>query len=391
MINNKQKKSKRKICVVLTNRVHYARQKDLIFRLRRDKRVELQLVIGGSIVVPKYGDRIYREIRDNNFPICEVLHTVVEGGNNIAMAKTAGLALLEFTTTFGRLSPDVVLIRGDRFEMLAAAIAAAYLNIPVAHIEGGDLSGTIDESVRHAITKLAHIHFTTHEEAKDRVVRMGEDPDYVFNFGSPDAEFARLVKKKPKKEAVSKTATGADFDSSEQYILVMYHPVTTESDNYEHAKLLLETVSSLKEQVLWFWPNMDAGTDDVSKAIRMFREHKKGHRLTFIKELPPEDFISLMKYSSCVVGNSSSGIKETSVLGVPAVDIGSRQQNRLRSKNVLKARFSRKDIIAKIEKQIAHGPYEPSDIYYRKDTSRNIADTLVKIKLYVQKKFNDNV
>src|SRR5437867_9054963 len=184
---------KRRICFPITSRAYYGRSQLLIRKLHSHPSLELELMLGGSILLDKYSRHIADDIEAGGFTISASLFNVIEGGNHVAMAKTACLTALEFTNGLDALDPDVVVICGDRFEQLAIAMAAAYLNKTVAHIEGGDVSGSIDESVRHAITKLAHVHFVTNAEAERRVLAMGEDPQYVFNTGSLDVELAADV------------------------------------------------------------------------------------------------------------------------------------------------------------------------------------------------------
>src|SRR5215510_682974 len=184
---------KRRICFPITSRAYYGRSQLLIKTLHQDPRVELELMLGGSILLDKYSRHVADDIEAAGFSIAASLFNVIEGGNHVAMAKTACLTALEFTNGLHAVDPDVVVICGDRFEQLAIAMSAAYLNTTIAHIEGGDRSGSIDESVRHAITKLAHIHFVTNDDAHRRVLAMGEDPGYVFNSGSLDVELAAQV------------------------------------------------------------------------------------------------------------------------------------------------------------------------------------------------------
>src|SRR3954453_12722972 len=190
----KQPKSgRRRICFPFTSRAYYGRSQLLLQKLQEHPGVELELMLGGSILLDKYSRHIADDIEAGGFTISASLFNVIEGGNHVAMAKTACLTALEFTNGFHAADPDIVIICGDRFEQLAIAMAAAYLNKTIAHIEGGDVTGSIDESVRHAITKLAHIHFVTNEDARRRVLAMGEDPRYVFNTGSLDVELAARV------------------------------------------------------------------------------------------------------------------------------------------------------------------------------------------------------
>ena len=314
----------------------------------------------------------------------------LEGGNTVAMAKTTGVGIMEFTTAFDNLQPDVVVLRADRYEVIAAAIAAAYLNISVAHIEGGDVTGTIDESVRHAITKLSHIHFPTNVAARQRIIRMGEHPKYVFNVGSADVEFVARNRFRVSEKLINYLGVGDVIDIHKPFLVVMQHPVTSEvGQNRKHINETLHAIHELGIPTIWFWPNVDAGTDEISKGIRSFREEENPHHMRFLKYLPPEQFIGLLKRSTCLVGNSSSGIKECSYLGVPAVNIGTRQHGRLKARNVVDVGYVKAAIKRAIKKQVAHGPYRRSTLYYRKNTSETIARILTRVALYSQKKFID--
>lgn len=371
------------------NRIHYARQKYLLTLLKKNPNIELQLVVGGSVLLEKYGQQFLPAIKNDGFEVHETLFNVIDGGNHTVMAKTAALTGLEFANSLHKLNPDIVLIRGDRFEQLAIAMVSAYMNKTIAHIEGGDVTGTIDESVRHAITKLAHIHFVTNDDARKRIIQMGENPAMVFNVGSPDVEFASLVQKKLNPRIINDLGTGHIIDFQKPYIVVMQHPVTTEKDNRSHAETLLRVIDDLNMQVVWFWPNSDAGTEEISKAIRQYRElgKIKHDKIRFITDILPEDFIALLRGAQALIGNSSAGIKECSYLGIPVVNIGSRQQNRLRGPNVADANHDKIAIKKAIAKQLARGPYPASAIYHQPDTSKSIVGHLSKVALYQQKKF----
>lgn len=371
------------------NRVHYARQKRLLSLLHKNPKLELQLVVGGSVLLDKYGERFLPAIEKEGFHVGDALYNVIEGGNHVTMAKTAGLTALEFSNSLHKLNPDIVLIRGDRFEQLAIAMVAAYLNKTIAHIEGGDVTGTIDESVRHAITKLAHIHFVTNDAARSRVIQMGENPACVFNVGSPDVEFAALVKNNVDASVVNGIGTGHSIDFAKPYLMIMFHPVTTEKENQKHMETLLETIDAAKMQAVWFWPNSDAGTNEMAHAIRMYRERGKlkHNQIRFVTDLLPENFIALLRGAQCLVGNSSAGIKESSYLGIPVVNVGTRQHNRLKGPNVCDAGYEKKDIASAIKSQLAHGPYRASNLYFKPDTSKKIVEILGKIPLQTQKKF----
>ena len=300
---------KRRICFPLTNRAYYGRSQLLIRKLHAHPEIELELMLGGSILLDKYSQHIADDIEAGGFTISASLFNVIEGGNHVAMAKTACLTALEFTNGLHAISPDVVIICGDRFEQLAIAMAAAYLNLTVAHIEGGDVSGSIDESVRHAITKLAHIHFVTNEDARRRVLAMGEDPGYVFNTGSLDVELASRVDTVLAGDRVNSHGVGHAVDISQPFLMVIQHPVTTERDNREHLETTLRAVAMLDMPTLWFWPNPDAGTAEMAESLRHFREQHGAatEKMRFITNVPADEFVAMLRQAACLIGNSSAG------------------------------------------------------------------------------------
>jgi len=221
---------------------------------------------------------------------------------------------------------------------------------------------------------------------------MGENPKYVFNVGSPDVEFVATVPKSFDGSVVNKIGVGTNIDLNKDFVIVMYHPVTTENQNRKNTETLLETVDKINVPAVWFWPNHDAGTAEIAKAIRVFRESDKirNDNIRFVTDILPEDFVGLLRGSKALIGNSSAGIKECSYLGVPVVNIGSRQQGRLRGPNVLDASNDPKEIKQAITKQLKHGPYKRSDVYFKPDTSKNIVSILSKSGLYTQKKFYES-
>jgi len=386
-----QDKGKRRICFPITSRAYYGRSQLLLKKLQEHPGVELELMLGGSILLDKYSRHIADDIEAGGFTISTSLFNVIEGGNHVAMAKTACLTALEFTNGFHAADPDVVVICGDRFEQLAIAMAAAYLNKTIAHIEGGDVTGSIDESVRHAITKLAHIHFVTNDDAHRRVLAMGEDPKYVFTTGSLDVEVASQVATPITSEIVNGYGVGHEIDISQPFLLVIQHPVTTERENRRHVEDTLRAVAALDMPAIWIWPNPDAGTGEMADRLRHFRENEPGdvRNMRFITDLPVSHFIALLKTTACLIGNSSAGIKECSYLGTPVVNIGARQQGRLHSDNVVHSGYDRGEILAAARGQIAHGRYGPSHLYYRPGASQAMVDVLAGAELYTQKRFCD--
>lgn len=379
----------RRVCVPITSRAYYGRSRSMLQKLRDHPSIDLQIVLAGSILLDKYGKNLLESIRASNLPIAGTLFNVVEGGNHVAMAKTACLTALEFTNMFYTSDPDIVLIVGDRYEQLAIAMAAAYLNKTIAHIEGGDSTGSIDESVRHAITKLAHIHFVTNEDAVRRVLRMGESPDYVFNTGSLDIEQAAEVDESIDIGCVNRYGVGHRIDTNQPFLMVIQHPIATTTDNRTLVHATIRAVAETGMQAVFFWPNPDAGTDEVADALRNYRESAgKGlDRFRFITNLQEDEFITLLRRTACLVGNSSAGIKEASFLGTPTVNIGLRQQGRLAGPNVQHVDHDAGAIRAAIVRQVEHGPYERSLLYHKPGTSAKIADALATVELYTQKRF----
>ena len=389
-----KQKSLRKICFVMTSFIHYSRNMLIIEELKKRKDVELHLAIGGTALLSRYVSKLaslralleadgFTNIHDVSFNL--------EGDSVVTKAKTTGLGTIEFAHLFGDIKPDVVVVRGDRFEVLSAALAATYMNIPVAHIEGGDLSGSLDESTRHAITKLSHIHFATNEDARKRIIRMGEHKKYVFNFGSPDIDVVKMISKKGSHTDLNQTGSGAFFDSKQKYLMVMYHPVNSEVNKIsEQTRELLRAIHELNMQTIWFWPNVDAGSEDISHELRVFNNDVKDHKIRFMRYLPPKKFTTILLNAQCLIGNSSAGIKECSYLGIPVVNIGTRQNNRLKGKNVMTVPHKRNAIKKAVTMQVRTGRYESSDLYLGKNTSKNIATTLATIPLYIQKKFHSH-
>jgi UDP-hydrolysing UDP-N-acetyl-D-glucosamine 2-epimerase len=360
------------------------------------KDVELHIVLGGVAISPRFVSSRFnlKEIlkKEGHKNIHEV-HINMEGDDLVVKAKTVGIGIIEFSSIFYYIKPDLVVVRGDRFEMLAAAVAAANMNITLAHIEGGDVSGTIDESIRHSITKLSHYHFATNEKSKERIIRMGENKERTFNFGSPDVEVVKKISKSilpVKKVKLEKVGSGSEFDENKNFLMVMYHPVTSELDLIsKNVRNLIEVIHEMGVQTLWFWPNYDAGAEKISHELRKFKDMTEDHKIKFLRYLPPHEFLSLLSKTKCFIGNSSSGIKECSYLGIPVVDIGSRQNGRLKPKNVINCGNEKQEIKEAIEKQIKKGRCESLNIYDCDGTSKKICKVLASCNLIVQKKFED--
>lgn len=380
----------RKVCVVITARPSYSRVRSLLAAVREHPDLELQTVVAASALLDRYGNA-HRVIEEEGFPIDRRVYMILEGENLVTSAKSTGLGIAELATVFDNLAPDVVVTVGDRFETMATAVSAAYLNIPLAHVQGGEVTGSIDEKVRHAITKLSDHHFVSTPGARERVVRMGERADRVHVTGCPSIDVAVEVMSHPRlptQELFDRFGgVGDTLDLSNGYVVVLQHPVTTEyAASRRHVEETLYAVAESELPALWFWPNVDAGSDGTSKGIRHFRETHRLPHVHFFKNLPPEEFLRVVRSSRCIVGNSSVAIRECSFLGVPAVNVGTRQQGRERGRNVIDVDYDRHAIRAAMEKQVQQGSFESDPLYGDGQAGRRIADLLVDVELSVEKR-----
>ena len=381
--------TRRRVCVVVNSRANYARIKSVLKLIQGHADLDLLLIVGASALLHRFGSAV-NVIREDGFePDC-VVHSILEGETPTTMAKSTGLGIVELATHFENLKPDVVLTVADRFETIATAIAASYMNIPVAHTQGGEVSGSIDESVRHAVTKLSHIHFPATQRARDFLLRMGEPPETVHLTGCPSLDL--LVDSDlslPRDLFERYRGVGAVIDPSRPYIVVLQHPVTTEYGaglaQIGETLAAIERVSEQGMQVFWLWPNVDAGSEDVAKGLRMFRERRNPGYIHFFKNCSAEDYACLVNNAACLVGNSSSGIREGAFLGVPCVNVGSRQRARERGPNVIDAPHVAAEIVAAIERQLAHGRYESSSIYGDGRAGERITAVLAETPLSVHK------
>lgn len=380
--------NKRKIAVVITARPSYSRVKTVLSAIQAHPNLELQLVVAASALLDRYGSAVNYIVKDR-FEIAAKVFNVLEGENLTAAAKTTGIGILELSTVFDNLKPDIVVTVADRFETMATAIAASYMNIPLAHIQGGEVTGNIDEKVRHSITKLADYHFVASESAKERVVKLGENPDFVFNTGCPSIDLAKEVKENsdalPFNPYEKYGGVGATPDLSNGYLVVMQHPVTNEyQDSRKHIEATLAAVYQLNRPTLWFWPNVDAGADGTSTGIRAFREQHQLPNVHFFKNMEGKDFLHLLHHADCLIGNSSVGIRECAYLGVPVVNIGTRQNRRDRGSNVVDVTYDVQAIKSAIEERISSSK-QISNLYGGGDAGEQIAQLLEQLPLQFHK------
>lgn len=381
----------RKICVVITARPSYSRIKTALRAIKDHSQLELQLVVASSALLEKYGSAV-RYIEADGFKIDARVFNVLEGENLSAAAKTTGIGILELSTVFENLKPDIVMTVADRFETMATAISASYMNIPLAHIQGGEVTGNIDEKVRHAITKLADYHLVASKGARERVLRLGEDESMVFNTGCPSIDLAKEVQASPEMDFdpyEKYGGVGKLRDLDKGYYVVMQHPVTTEYvQARRHVEETLEAMREVNKPVLWFWPNVDAGADGTSNGIRAFRERNPDNPFHFFKNMEPKDFLRLLYNADALIGNSSVGIRECAFLGVPVVNIGVRQNSRERGNNVIDVSYNRESILKAIDAFDENERPKSSDIYGGGKAGLNIAQIMSEVPLRFHKTIN---
>lgn len=379
----------RKVCVVVTARPSYSRIKTALQAIAAHPELELQLVVAASALLDRYGNTV-AYIEKDGFEIAARVYMVLEGENLVTSAKSTGLGLVELATVFDNLRPDVVVTIADRYETMATAVAASYMNIPVAHVQGGEITGSIDEKVRHAVTKLSNLHFVASAKAGERVLRMGEPADTVFVTGCPSIDLTRELATNPGltfDPYAKYGGVGSQPPLDDGYLVVMQHPVTTEHGlARQHVWETLCAVRDLGLPTLWFWPNVDAGSDETAGGIRAFRERERPLNLHFFKNMASTDFLRLITNGRCLIGNSSVGIRESAYLGIPVVNIGSRQQGRERGGNVIDVAPNRAEIVAAVQHQVQNGRYPPNPIYGSGNAGQQIADLLATVPLTIEKR-----
>lgn len=373
----------KKICVVTGTRAEYGLLKPLIKRIDEDADVELQLVATGMHLSPEFG-LTYKEIEEDGYTITDKNEMLLSSDTPNGITKSIGLATIGFADIFTRIQPDIVVLLGDRFETYAAATSAIVHRIPIAHIGGGELTeGLIDEAIRHSITKMSMLHFTTTEEYRNRVIQMGEQRERVFNVGALGVENIKnqtLMAKDELEQSIG-------FSLSKPFVLVTYHPVTLEKDTARmQFENLLHALSEIgKYNVIFTKANADTDGRIINQLIDEYVKQKKENAIAFTS-LGMKRYLSAMKYAEMVIGNSSSGLIETPSFHIPTVNIGIRQQGRVKADSVIDCGYSKENIKEAVQEaeqmknsrylEIVHNPYEG------KDTSKDILDV---IKMYLSK------
>ena len=379
----------RKVCVVVGSRANYSSIKSAMCAIARHPDLELQTVVAASALLERYG-HVGQLVEQDGFTPAARVYMLIEGETPATMAKSTGLGLVELPTVLEQLRPDLVLTVGDRFETMATALAAAYMNIPLAHTMGGEVSGTIDESIRHAVTKFSHIHFPACAQARDRIIRLGERAEDVYLVGCPRIDLVADVLERDGNGLgpdLFAQGVGGVFQLDRPFLLLSQHPVTTEYGAGEQQ--ITETLQAIRRlglPAVALWPNADAGSDDVARGMRKFREHCDDSTVHFFKNLPADVYIALMRRCRCLIGNSSSAIREGAFIGTPAVNIGTRQAMRERGRNVVDVDYHREAIADAIVEQVKHGPYESEPIYGDGHAGERIADVLAHCSWRLQKR-----
>ena len=381
--------SRRKVCVVLVDRANYGRLKPVMHAIMHHPELELQVVAAGTMVLERFGQPV-RIVREDGFPVLGEIYLELEGSTPTTMAKSVGFGIVEFASEFQRLRPDIVVIIGDRYEALAAGVAAAYMNLCIVHLQGGEVSGSTDESARHALTKLSHFHVPSTTRSAEFVTRMGEQASTVLTVGCPSSDIARELDRRLDPVVVNGHGSGAVIDVEQPFLLVIFHPTTTDyGDERNQMGEVLTALGRVRRPTLMLWPNIDAGADHISKAIRIFRErHDTGQWLRTITNLAPEDYLRVLASAACAVGNSSSFVRDASYFGTPVVLVGERQAGRERDRHVLPAAPEADALTGAIEQQLATGRYPPSSLYGDGFVSRRVADALARLEPYRQKQLS---
>lgn len=340
----------RKIAVITGTRAEYGIFKSVLKEVEADPKLELSLIVIGIHLSPEFGYTI-REIEEDGFRI-EARIDVLHGEDTKAsMAESIGRCLSKTAIALAKIKPNVLLVLGDRSEMLAGAVAATYMATPIAHIHGGDISGNVDEPVRHAITKLAHIHFAATKESAERIIKMGEEPWRVHVVGAPGLDLILSEKTSEPEEMASKYG----LDLSKPILLVVQHSVIAEADEAPNQiRVTLEAIKELRCQTVLIYPNADAGG---RRMIKVIKEYEKHPFLKTFRSVPRKEYLGLMNLAQVMVGNSSSGIIEAPSFGLPVVNIGTRQIGRQRAENVIDVNFDREEIIRAIKKALYDKPF----------------------------------
>lgn len=379
------------ICVVTGTRAEYGILKKIISILSLDDYFQLNLIVTGTHLSEKYGNT-YKEILDDGLVIDKLVDIEIGEDTPIGIAKSTGNAIKKMTEIFEEIKPSLLLILGDRYEILGTAIAAMFCKIPIAHLHGGELtSGAMDDAIRHAVTKLSHLHFVANEVYRRRVIQLGEASDRVFNVGSLSVEAINNIEYIERKEL--EKVLGIRF--KKKTYLVTFHPATLE--HLSPMNQVNELLGALNNQsdttIIFTMPNSDIGGAEINSMLKKFViENKNSY---YFESLGQQKYLSCMRYADIVIGNSSSGIIEAPALGVPTINIGKRQHGRMQAKSIINCDVIEDDIRQAIHKALSQefllGMKNGNQPYEAYDVAKKIIETIKKVHFeeLVQKTFND--
>ncbi|MGE3150403.1 MAG: UDP-N-acetylglucosamine 2-epimerase [Pseudorhodoplanes sp.] len=377
----------RRVAILLTTRGNYAKMKSTMRAIRARDDLRLVTLVGGGIIQERFGDYRPAILRDGFAIDASVDFLEGDAATLESQTRSAGRAVSEIGRQLGAFAPDILLVIADRWEALSAAFAALSMNISIAHLEGGEVSGSIDERIRHAITKLAHLHLPANHAAADRIARMGEERQRIVVVGTPSLDLLSEIDLSDRARlADAPGGEGDPIDFTKDFIVVSQHPVVTE--NEDAGRQIVETAAAVRNQglpIIWILPNMDAGGEGVMTAIRDIRRGGLGVPVRFYSAMGFQDYSILLAHTRCLVGNSSSGLREGAFLGTPVVNIGTRQTGRDRGANVIDVAVDRGRIVAAIARQLAHGRYPSDPLYGDGRAGEKIASALAAMPLTLDK------
>ena len=368
----------KKICIVITSRSSFSKYYSVIKSLIKKKKIKIYLILSFSSVVREYGD-ISRFVKLNKIVIIKY-NNLYKNQTLLNSIKSTSTGLNFFSETFSKIKPNLVLLMADRYEVISAAIAASYLNIKIAHFQGGELSGNIDGKVRHSISSLSDYHFVCTIKSK-RILNQKVHLKNIFNTGCPSIDLMKKTREKPHNYInifKNNMIVDQNFDFN-NYIILINHPDTNSLKNTKkNFKELLKVINYSKFSYVIFWPNSDPGTDEISKLIRQYREKRISNKNAYVINLHPEEYFSVLLKSKGLIGNSSSGIREAGFYGLPAINLGERQNNRERDVNVFNASYNTKNIL-KFLKSKFNKKYKKSNLYGNGNATQKIVQIILKI------------
>lgn len=365
----------KKIAVALTNRTNYSKLKKILLCLKKYPDIEISIVASSTVLLERYG-RAFEDVLRDGFQISRKIDCTLMNDSHEAMAKTCGLSIVEHATFFGCTKPDMLLVVGDRFDMLAPVVSASMMNIPIAHVQGGEVSGTIDNVIRDVFTNFAALHFVATEKSADKLKHLGINKELVFNYGCPAVEYISEIDVGPvfdSERLLKRFKRVIEIEPDEKYFLIMVHPDTTNRHDVDMDRVL-SAIEKTGRKALVFYPNVDANNSEIVSGIA---RHNKNDKFYMIRHMPLEGFIHAMAHCCCMIGNSSAGIREAATFGVPVINIGFRQADRERNANVVDVGDDYALLDAKVS-ELMDARFEKKNIYLKNGCSEKIAAEISK-------------